>query len=244
MREEQRAHTEPSILRCLRKLAPQQALTLPEAVNVSEAQVEWLLDVCSVHAPPVPSEIVTDLPGITVRLDGNMPPDTSGVSHWSREHRCWIILLNATESAVRRRFTLMHEWKHIIDHGRPKLRDVSPWSWAYRSRQDPHEWVANYFAGSLLMPKELLKAAWMSGVRHPRDLAALFEVSVQAVCVRLSVVGLHGFEGYGHGPGACAADGGESFGQRGPSRYRRRALRACRRPQGLPRPHALEGAVS
>jgi Zn-dependent peptidase ImmA (M78 family) len=227
MGEYPRAQVEPSILRGLRQLAPEGALTLPEAVNVSEAQAEWLLDVCSVHAPPVPSEIISGMPGVMVMLDAHMPQNTSGSSHWSREAGSWIILLNASESATRRRFTLMHEWKHVIDHGRPRLRADSRWSWAYRSRQDPNEWVANYFAGCVLMPRELLKAAWMSGVRSPRDLAALFDVSVQAVCVRLNLVGLTGYEGYGQSTPGCHA---------GPTRYQRTVSRSHR-----PIP---EGAVS
>ena len=91
----------------------------------------------------------------------------------------------------------MHEFKHIIDHGRPPLLGQTRRTWGIHNRQDPAEQVADFFAGCLLVPKTLLKAAWMSGNRQPTSLARHFDVSVSAMLVRLHQVGLRGYERHG-----------------------------------------------
>ena len=61
----------------------------------------------------MPSDVVSALPRIRVVYAKDLP--VSGTSHWSGSD--WIIALNAYEPRARKRFTLMHEFKHIVDHG-------------------------------------------------------------------------------------------------------------------------------
>jgi Zn-dependent peptidase ImmA (M78 family) len=108
----------------------------------------------------------------------------SGSSHWDWQRRSWIISLNPDEPATRNRFTLIHEYKHIIDHGSSGIHQTKA------SIRPLQEIVADYFAGCVLMPKRLLKAAYCDGIQRPADLAELFDVSEAAVHVRLDQIGL------------------------------------------------------
>ena len=171
-----------SVLGALRALAPHRAVTFAEALRVAELQAARLLQLWDVQDGPVPDELVSELPRIQV-IRAALP--ASGSSHWSGSD--WIITLNADEPWVRRRFTLMHEFKHIVDHGQ-----------AERLYADNHrhtaaqqaELVADYFAGCVLLPRRLLKRAWGQGLQTPAKLARAFAVSPRAAEVRLSQVGL------------------------------------------------------
>jgi len=94
-----------------------------------------------------------------------------------------VVLLNRTEPAVRRRFSLWHEFKHILDHeGVDQLYD----GWNQRDI----EGVADYFAACALMPKKLVKRLYGQGHQDASDLAALFGVSEVAMRYRLQQTGL------------------------------------------------------
>jgi Zn-dependent peptidase ImmA (M78 family) len=177
----------PSLLARLRALAPTRALTLFEALRLAELQANRLLEISGIADLPVPSEIVTGLPRICVEYDFDMPDHAAGASDWDTPRKTWVITLNPTHPDTRQHFTLLHEYKHILDHGQPGLRpDI-------RGRYyglTPSEYVADYFAGCALMPKRLVKRAWGQGVQRPNDLALLFDVSKAAICVRLRQIGL------------------------------------------------------
>jgi len=174
----------PSVLAALRALLPNRLLLMGEARRLAELQANRLLSLRSVTTAPVPTEIATDLPGITVDYDLDMP--ASGASDWDSHHRRWVITLCASEPDTRHRVTLLHEYKHIIDYGHPGI--AQPTS-GYRGRP-PAEVVADYFAGCVLMPKRLVKAAYYSGTQRLTDLAELFDVSQAAMQVRLNQLGL------------------------------------------------------
>ena len=168
--------TTPGVLGALRSLVPQrEAVTFTEALRVAEFQAARLLDRFDIDDGPVPTEIVSELPRVQV-VYADLP--VSGTSHWNGH--TWVIAIARNESRARQRFTLMHEFKHVLDHGHAhKL---------YRGPQS--EQAADYFAGCALVPRRLLKRAWGSGVRHPADLARHFGVSIQAITVRLAQTGL------------------------------------------------------
>ena len=107
----------PSILRSLRQLTPRRACSFTEALNLAERQAAKL---CTLLAATHPSYQLTgitedhlaQLPRIRVVHE---PLPVSGMSHWNG--REWIICLGSGDPEVRQRFTLLHEFKHIIDHG-------------------------------------------------------------------------------------------------------------------------------
>lgn len=173
-----------SVLATLRALAPERQLSFSEDLRLAELQANRLLELTGVSVPAVPEDVITELPRIEIRYR-RLP--TSGISYWDNQRRSWIIGINAREPLSRQRFTLFHEYKHIIDHGSTgHLYTATPSKTA--AQQAEH--VADYFAGCVLMPKRMLKSAWGTGVQKPRDLADVFEVSERAIEVRLAQLGL------------------------------------------------------
>jgi len=175
-----------SVLASLRALAPTHAMTLDEALRLAERQANRLLELHGGGVVPVPTNIVTDQPRITVEHDSTLPAEAaSGCSDWDNRRRTWVISLNPTEPRRRQRFTVLHEYKHIIDHPSPGIR---PSSFAYQ--RPTAEIVADYFAGCALVPKRLLATAYYDGIQRATDLAQLFDVSKEAIQVRLAQIGL------------------------------------------------------
>jgi Zn-dependent peptidase ImmA (M78 family) len=178
-----------SVLAALRRLHPNRPLLLNDALWLAELQANRLLQLRgAAHDVPVPTTIVTELPRITVEHDPDLPKDAaSGCSDWDYQRRTWVISLNPTEPRRRRRFTVLHEYKHILDHGSPGIRVTGG---ATPLQRPAAEVVADYFAGCVLMPKRLLTAAYYDGIQRPADLAELFDVSEPAIRVRLGQIGL------------------------------------------------------
>ena len=171
-----------SVLGALRALIPQRNCAFIEALRVAELQASRLLQLLRVEQAPIPSEVVSELPRIQVEY---RPIPMSGLSYWNGT--TWIIALNRAEPWTRQRFTLLHEYKHIIDHGRVKsLYRGTP----TRTPEQQAEQAADYFAGCVLMPRMLLKRAWSNGLQTPDRLARHFETSERAASVRLAQVGL------------------------------------------------------
>jgi hypothetical protein len=184
-------HTTPtelggSVLARLRALAPNHPLTLDEALLLAERQANQLLQLSGGPVAPVPSSIVAAQPRIVVEHDPTLPGEAaSGSSDWDSHRRTWVITLNPTEPRRRRRFTVLHEYKYIIDHLSPGIRPSR-----YSYQRPAAEIVADYFAGCVLIPKRLLAAAYYDGIQRPTDLAQLFDVSQECVRVRLAQIRL------------------------------------------------------
>lgn len=170
-----------SVLAALRRLIPLRTVEFAEALRIAELQASWLLQLTGDDPAGLGQEIAR-LPRIRIQYR-QMP--TSGLSYW--DGQAWIVNLNQTEPATRQRFTLLHEYKHIIDHG---YTDRLFTGNRDRSATQQAEQAADYFAGCALMPKRLIKQAWGRGVQRPRDLAAIFDVSARAIEVRLAQLGL------------------------------------------------------
>jgi hypothetical protein len=175
-----------SVLASLRALAPNRSISLDEALQLAERQANRLLELCGGASVPVPTSIVSSQPRITVERDPTLPSEAvSGCSDWDSRHRTWVISLNPIEPRRRQRFTVLHEYKHILDHGGPSILPTD-----YPYYRSPAEIVADYFAGCVLIPKRLLTAAYYDGIQHPADLGQLFDVSREAIRVRLAQIGL------------------------------------------------------
>ncbi|MFH5232457.1 ImmA/IrrE family metallo-endopeptidase [Antrihabitans spumae] len=183
----QRTHTSAtrSVLASLRSVIPnRETVTFTEALRIAELQANKLLELHALTDGPIPGQLITELPKI--RID-NTDSLVSGASFWDTRNGVWVIQLSRADSWLRRRFTLAHEYKHIIDHGR---RDSLYRGTARVSADMQGEHAADYFAGCLLVPRRLLKRAWGNGIQRPAELARLFQVSQQAIKVRLRQTGL------------------------------------------------------
>jgi len=171
-----------SVVKALRSLMPTRVLSYSEAIQRAELQAHRLLELHHITEAPVPSEIVSELPRIIVAQRYDLP--VSGSAHW--DGGSWVITLNAGEPELRGRFSLLHEFKHILDHPTRHLvrgtKDLSA--------EDTAERIADYFAACVLMPKAWVKTAFCSRTQKTERLAAMFQVSPKAMSVRLSQLGL------------------------------------------------------
>lgn len=175
--------TERSVLASLRALIPQRTVTSQtEALRIAEHQATRLLELHSIDSAPVPTDLILELPKIEIEF---VDAPVSGASFWNG--KAWIIQLNQHENYRRQRFTLAHEYKHIIDHnGADTLYTGTRDATAQRQAEQ----AADYFAGCLLVPKKLLKRAYYGGLQRTADLADLFQVSEAALTVRLRQTGI------------------------------------------------------
>lgn len=170
-----------SVLTQLRRVVPRRdGVTFDEALRIAELQAIRLQELLGTQ--DVTETELSSLPRIRIVRE---PLATSGSSHWNGHE--WIICLNQTDSLARQRFTLLHELKHIIDHG--------DGHWLYRTNRTTSaevmaERAADYFAGCALVSKRDLKAAWGNGLQQPEVLAEHFGVSQHAMQVRLNQTGL------------------------------------------------------
>jgi len=171
-----------TLLALLRELVPKRALTWREAERIAELQANRLREILCVNQAKLPEEAISELPRMEVRRETDLP--VSGLTYWDSGR--WLIALNAHEPIGRQRFSLAHEFKHVLDHTERDLLYLSGRVW---SRNEQAEHLADYFAGCLLMPKR-----WVKRLFGERDsliaLADAFGVSPRAMHVRLSQLGL------------------------------------------------------
>lgn len=113
----------------------------------------------------------------------------------------FTILINATKPEIRQHFTLGHELGHYFLHqdilrSESAIVDGDAWmdgaNMLYRkddAKNTQIETQANNFAGSLLMPAELVRRGW-AVTGSIEELANIFKVSPVAMSVRLTRLGL------------------------------------------------------
>jgi Zn-dependent peptidase ImmA (M78 family) len=172
-----------SVLASLRACIPLRDTTFTEGLRIAELQAARLRELIGIESDEMPEGAIAELPRIHITRR-RLP--TSGLSYWDGVQ--WIIAVNESEPETRQRFTLFHEYKHIVDHG---SADRLYHGGRSGDAERQAEQAADYFAGCVLMPKRLVKRAWGNGTQAPDRLALLFEVSPRAVEVRLAQLGLN-----------------------------------------------------
>lgn len=171
--------TPRSTIADLRSLMPTRALRPAEARRVAELQANRLRTALNQTNSSFDTETLGRLPRVIVTADKRLK--ASGSTQWKRG--AWRIRINTQEPPVRQRFTLAHEFKHVLDA--PKQGS------SYRSitkridGQRQIEAICDYFAACLLMPKSQLKRLWGEGIHDLELLAAAFDVSQVAMTRRL-----------------------------------------------------------
>lgn len=174
----------PSVVGVLRALTPNRPLSFGEACRIGELQANRLLKLTDSSDSPVSEAIISELPRVTVSRHANLIG--SGLTAWSRG--LWHIRINSAEPITRQRFTLAHELKHVLDAASEDA--------IYRhlpkgpARKRHIEAVCDHFAACLLMPKSWVKKLWGEGHQDLAKLAWHFEVSQQAMLIRLQHIGL------------------------------------------------------
>lgn len=172
-----------SVLARLRDVVPMRPLTPGEAIRIAELQAVKLLELSGTAAPSVPESIIASLPRIDVQRLCPIP--VSGSAHWARGR--WVIVLNGDEPPTRQRFSMAHEFKHVLDSA---FVDFLYRPLPGQTSHARGEQVADYFAACLLMPRVWVKRSWGAGVQDVHELAAQFEVSPAAMKYRLMQLGM------------------------------------------------------
>jgi Zn-dependent peptidase ImmA (M78 family) len=167
---------------------PMRALSAGEAYAIAELQANKLIELLDLKAPAVEIAKIADLPKIEVHMEPrHRMPTLAGFSQWSDGR--WLIVVNRDSVPGRRRFTLAHEFKHILDHNAAKIAYRSLGYGDKRKHDQQIELICNYFAACVLMPRMWVKRAWARGIQDEEALAGLFKVSVEAMHNRLTYLG-------------------------------------------------------
>jgi predicted transcriptional regulator len=179
-----------STMRTLRGIMPARPVSLTEAYMLAERQATELLRLLDVHAVPVPVVRLNELPRVEIQVEPrHRMLNKSGFSHrW--ENGRWLIVVNKHDVPGRRRFTLAHEFKHVLDHSIVSVAYAQLGHGDASRQQRQVEHICDHFAACLLMPRTVVKRAWGSGIQDLGALAGLFKVSASAMQVRLDYLGL------------------------------------------------------
>lgn len=165
----------------LRALVPNQHVSHIEALRITERQASALRRALGAHDDYFDVDIVGHIPRISVQHVNDLP--AKGASFWG--HGTWHIHVRTQESTMERRFTVLHELKHVLDHPTQHLIYDERALVSYGER----ELIADYFARCVLMPANRLRRLFATTT--DRDLlAARFGVTRRTVQQRLSDIGL------------------------------------------------------
>lgn len=150
---------------------------------------------------PFPYEhVLQKHPDLTIIYADLEDADVSGVT-LLKDGR-FTILINSAKPETRQHFSLGHELGHYFLH-KNRIREGDNFidgdesldsdTFLYRlngTENTQLEREANNFAASLLMPSDLVRRAWHVTGGKIEDCAKLFQVSVIAMSVRLTRLGL------------------------------------------------------
>lgn len=140
--------------------------------------VNTVLQKLNINSAPIPIEKVANIFALEVLLYPNFPDSISGTI--IKENGLNVIGVNSNHSRVRQRFTIAHELGHyIMGHDENSILDDK------FDKKTDKEREANKLAGALLMPFDLLKRDIENEKHNIPSLAKKYEVSEQAMSIRL-----------------------------------------------------------
>lgn len=173
----------------VRAIVPGRPLIHGEALLLAERQATLLLKLLKIREAPVDVFRLAELPSVTVKVEPRYKMnDLAGYATLCGSKS--VITINENDVPGRRRFTLAHEFKHVLDD---PLQDTIYEGLGLGDDELRHkaiERVSDHFAASFLMPRLAVKRTWLSGIQHAESLAGIFNVSPTAMTVRLQHLGL------------------------------------------------------
>lgn len=162
--------------------------------------VSRLLSENKVHRPPVPVERVARSQGVLIRKQA-VDETVSGFLYRNIATGKSLIGANKLQHPNRQRFTIAHELGHLLLHSGGDVHVDKSFSVKHRDERsakgtDLEEMEANLFAAELLIPLQFLRedlqkvgALDLQRDEKVAQLAKLYQVSNQAMAVRLSHLG-------------------------------------------------------
>lgn len=177
------------LVRELRAMVPVRPLGLSEAYGVAERQATKTLELLGIREPGRSIGWVTELPRVEVKLVPRYKMSgLSGVTSYSRGR--YLVLVNKNDAHARRRWTLAHEFKHLLDYTKAKAM-YKQLGYGDETRQGQQiERICDHFAANLLMPRMWVKRAYGNRIQDIAALAGLFNVSEEAMHIRLKFLGI------------------------------------------------------
>ncbi|MGH7158192.1 MAG: ImmA/IrrE family metallo-endopeptidase [Candidatus Saccharimonadales bacterium] len=177
-----------NIIRELRALVPHRPLTYSESYILAEKQANRALQLLGQTEPDVNLGWILDLPRVVVELAPRHKMDgIAGFTTFSRGK--YFVMVNKNDAHPRRRFTLAHECKHLLDYTAAPVIHKGLGSGDTDRQSQQIESVCNHFAACLLMPRNWVKRVWANGLQDVPTLATLFNVSEEAMERRLKFLG-------------------------------------------------------
>lgn len=132
-------------------------------------------------------DIANDL-GIKVYKVPKWPNDLSGMVRKNTDSAGGFdIFVNAEHSVTRRRFTIAHEIAHVILHPHLIGDGITDDALLRSGLSNSVEAQANRMAADILMPRDKIDECVLGGKTSVKELADQFNVSVQAMAIRLGV---------------------------------------------------------
>lgn len=117
-----------------------------------------------------------------------LPSDISG--ELKKNGSRWIMYVNTKHPETRQRFTMSHELGHYVYHRHDSDKFEDYLFYRKRGGKDSMEYKADEFASKILMPESYLtKAIEVNGIKELDSLAKMFDVSSQAMEIRLKELG-------------------------------------------------------
>ena len=138
---------------------------------------------------------------LTIYFASDLSKKVSGaIGYFSDKPINFVILINKNEHVTRRNFTIAHELGHYFLHKDEIKKEIivdeknvliHKTTLLYRDDKTRTrlEVEANNFAASFLMPADLTEKAWKK-LKDIEQCAEIFNVSVEAMTIRLSRLGL------------------------------------------------------
>jgi Zn-dependent peptidase ImmA (M78 family) len=157
-----------------------------------------LLSESDITEAPVPVSRIAKAKGARVYMD-SLEGDLSGFLYRDKDQA--VIGVNTSHSSARQSFTIAHELGHLLLHDQEQLHVDHEFRVRLRSDvssqgTDEAEQEANFFAASLLMPREFIgrdlankEYVDLLDDDFLRGLARKYGVSAQALAIRLKTLG-------------------------------------------------------
>lgn len=100
----------------------------------------------------------------------------------------WVMTVNKLHPSVRQRYTLGHELGHYLNH-RNTVKSFEDTVFFRSKQKSSMEYMADDFAARLLMPENDINILLSQGVKTVKGMAAIFDVSLEAMKYRLEELG-------------------------------------------------------
>jgi len=171
---------------------------MPPRFQFARRKAEDLIRSVGVTSAPVPIEKIAKKLGAELRFEP-FEGELSGMVHRPKKTAA-IIGINSLHPKTRQRFTIAHEIAHLVLHSDEEFHVDNRYLGFRNDRSsqaiDDREIEANQFAAALLMPQTLVFSDVgvlpddIEPEQAVEELAAKYQVSQQAMTIRLHALGI------------------------------------------------------